>query len=59
MIQGYGVLLKEILSKIQFNNYRGQSPLFLLFITPSALLTIFNGKHFVSCEKTYTFATDS
>ena len=38
---------------------RGHSPLFLLLITPSKPLTIFNTLFLESREKTYTFAAES
>ena len=43
--------LKNMIYKI-----RGHKSSFLLLISSAKLLTIFNGKHSISREKTYTFA---
>jgi hypothetical protein len=51
----------EFLQKRIYKGYnlRGLSPLFLLLISSPKLLTIFNGKFWDVCEKTYTFAAES
>ena len=41
---------------LRFYKIRGRSPLFLLLISSSKLLTIFNGKFLEVCEKKLTFA---
>lgn len=41
---------------LRFYNFRGHSPLFLLLISYSKLLTIFNGMFLEVCEKKLTFA---
>lgn len=41
---------------LRFYNFRGHKSSFLLLISVSKLLTIFNGKYSISREKTYTFA---
>ena len=41
---------------LRFYNFRGHSPLFLLLISSSKLLTIFNGNFLEVCEKKLTFA---
>ena len=44
---------------LRFYNFRGHRSSFLLLISSVKLLTIFNGKYWESCEKTYTFADAS
>jgi hypothetical protein len=41
---------------LRFYNFRGHSPLFLLLISYSKLLTIFNRIFLEVCEKKLTFA---
>ena len=41
---------------LRFYNFRGRSPLFLLLISSSKLLTIFNRIFLEVCEKKLTFA---
>ena len=41
---------------LRFYNFRGHSPLFLLLISYSKLLTIFNRMFLEVCEKKLTFA---
>ena len=44
---------------LRFYNFRGHKSSFLLLISSSKLLTIFNRKYWESSEKTYTFAPKS
>jgi hypothetical protein len=44
---------------LRFYNSRGHKSSFLLLISSTKLLTIFNGKYSVFREKTYTFADAS